>query len=376
MMKRLYVHNFRCLENFDLALSERPSTMLLGRNGAGKTTIGLALEVLQKIARGTSRVRDLVKPEDLTIGHAQAPIRFEIELALRGRNYTYSVAFEFPSGFRELRVAEEKLAVDGDTIFVRELAQVRLARTGPATDPAFRIDWHLVALPIVQEQNADDPLAIFKKWLANILILRPVPSLASGDSEQNASVLNTPNTRVTNVGAWFSAMITDSPTTYSQVSEYLKEVMPDFEKITNPIVGKDTRSMVFHFASGTQHAELALEDLSDGEKCFVIFALTIAVSAAFDPILCFWDEPDSFLAPDEVGQSITSLRRAFRDRGQLIVTSHNPEAIRRFAEANTLYLHRKSHMEPTIVTSVEDMRASGQFEGGFIDALLRGDVAI
>jgi predicted ATPase len=150
--------------------------------------------------------------------------------------------------------------------------------------------------------------------------------------------------------------------------------MPDFQKITNPIFGKETRSLVFHFLKDHRNAELALEELSDGERCFIIFALTIAANAAYGPILCFWDEPDNFLAPDEVGHSITAIRKAFQESGQLIVTSHNPEAIRRFSESNTLYLSRKSHLEPTIVTPIEDMRTSGRFEGGFIDALLRGDV--
>jgi len=374
MIKRLYVNNFRCLENFELALGEFRSVLLLGRNGAGKTTVGLALEVLQRIARGTNRVGDLVKPKDLTNGRTEVPARFEVEVALAGRNYAYSVAFEFPTGFRELRVSDEKLEVDGNAIFTRELAQVRLARTGQATEAAFRIDWHLVALPIVQEHSRDDPLSIFKRWLANILILRPVPSLARGDSEQNAPEFNAPDTQVTNVGAWFSGMVTAAPSTYSQVSEYLVQVMPDFKKITNPVFGKETRSLIFHFLKDRRCAELALEDLSDGEKCFVIFALTIAANAAFGPILCFWDEPDNFLAPDEVGHSVTALRRAFQDSGQLVVTSHNPEAIRRFSEKNTLYFSRKSHLEPPIVTRIEAMRASGQFEGGFIDALLRGDV--
>jgi predicted ATPase len=374
MIKRLYVHNFRCLENFELALGELPSILLLGKNGSGKTTVALALEVLQRIARGTNRVGDLVKPKDLTLGRTQVPARFEVEVTLAARSYAYSVAFDFPVGFRELRVSEEKLTVDGSPIFTRELAQVRLARTGLNTEAAFRIDWHLVALPIVQEQSSDDPLSIFKKWLANILILRPVPSMVTGDSEQNAPQQNTPDTQVTNVGAWFSGMVAAAPSTYSQVSEYLVQVMPDFQKITNPIFGKQTRSLIFHFLKGSQNAELSIEDLSDGEKCFVIFALTIAASVAFGPILCFWDEPDNFLAPDEVGHSVTALRRAFQESGQLIITSHNPEAIRRFSDTNTLYLSRKSHLEPTIVTLVDSMRANGQFEGGFVDALLRGDI--
>jgi ABC-type cobalamin/Fe3+-siderophores transport system ATPase subunit len=374
MIKRLYVNNFRCLENFDLALGELPSVLLLGRNGAGKSTIGLALEVLQRIARGTNRVGDLIKPKDLAHGRTDVPARFEVEVTLAGRNYAYSVAFDFPIGFRELRVSEEKLAVDGNPIFTRELAQVRLARTGRDSEAAFRIDWHLVALPIVQEQSRDDPLYIFKKWLGNVLILRPVPSLARGDSEQNSPQTNTPDTHVTNVGAWFFSMVAAAPSTYSQVSEYLAQVMPDFREITNRDLGGETRRLEIHFLKDQRKAALALEDLSDGERCFIVFALTIAANTAYGPILCFWDEPDNFLAPDEVGHSVTALRRAYLNSGQLIVTSHNPEAIRRFSDTNTLYLSRKSHLEPTIVTSVEDMRASGQFEGGFIDALIRGDI--
>jgi predicted ATPase len=374
MIKRLYIHNFRCLENFELAPEEFSSILLLGKNGSGKTTVALALEVLQRIARGTNRVGDLVKPKDLTIGRTQVPVRFEVEVTLAGQSYAYSVAFEFPIGFRELRVSEENLTVDGSPIFTRELAQVKLARTGQTGEAAFRIDWHLVALPIVQEHSSDDPLSIFKKWLANILILRPVPSLATGESEHNAPHKNTPDIKAKNIGAWFSALVAADPSVYVQVSEYLMAVMPDFDKITNQVFGQESRRLLFHFLNGSKNTELYLEDLSDGEKCFVIFALTIAANAAFSSILCFWDEPDNFLAPDEVGHSITALRRAFQDRGQLIITSHNPEAIRRFSDINILYLSRKSHLEPTIVTSIEHMRTSGRFNGGFIDALLRGDI--
>jgi predicted ATPase len=47
-------------ENFELPLSGNHSILLIGKNGAGKTTVGLALEILQRIARGTNRVGELV----------------------------------------------------------------------------------------------------------------------------------------------------------------------------------------------------------------------------------------------------------------------------------------------------------------------------
>lgn len=371
MIRRIYVHNFRCLENFELPLARLPSALLIGRNGAGKTTVGAALEVLQKIARGTNRVGDLVKPKDLTRGRADVPVRFEIEVELVDKTYAYAVAFEFPDGFRELRVSEEKLLADGRPVFTRDLAQVSLARMGRDQEAKFRIDWHLVALPIVQPQATSDPISVFRQWLANTLIFRPIPSLARGDSEVGTLQ---PNTQVTNIGEWFSGLLASEPSTYAKMDTYLRQVMPDLQDIKNPVIGGQYRNLMVHFSNSTGSMTLPFEDLSDGEKCFMICALTIAANDAYGPLLCFWDEPDNFLAPSEIGQSIVALRRAFQDKGQLIVTSHNPEAIRRFSDENTLILRRSSHLDPTIARSVEDIRSAGGLKGDFVDALLRGDV--
>jgi ABC-type branched-subunit amino acid transport system ATPase component len=127
VIRRFYVHNFRCLENFELPIAGQSSVLLIGKNGSGKTTVGMALEVLQKIGRGTNRVGDLVKPKDFAGGRTDVPMRFEIEIELEGKNYEYVIAFELPAGFKELRVLDEKFTVGGTPVYSREIAQVRLA---------------------------------------------------------------------------------------------------------------------------------------------------------------------------------------------------------------------------------------------------------
>src|SRR5580704_16526425 len=96
VIRRLYVHNFRCLENFELPISGLSSALLIGKNGSGKTTVGLALQILQKIARGTNRVGELVRPQDLSRGRSDVPMRFEIEVELGAKIYRYAIAFELP----------------------------------------------------------------------------------------------------------------------------------------------------------------------------------------------------------------------------------------------------------------------------------------
>ena len=367
MISRLYVHNFRCLENFELPVTGQSSALLIGNNGSGKTSVGLALEILQRIARGTNRVSDLVKQKDLSRGRTDAPMRFEIEVELNARIYGYGIAFEFPAVFRELRVLEEKLTVGGNPVYTREKAQVHLAGTGLEKEVHFSIDPLLTALPIIQQQSTKDPLFVFKQWLARMLILRPIPSLILGDSKEPTLE---PNPQVTNFAAWFSGLLAYAPSAYTKIDEYLKQVMPDLKDIKNPAVGTDSRSLVVQFSNDRGSVKLPFEDLSDGEKCFMICALVLAANDAYGPLLCFWDEPDNFLDLSEVGHFVLALRTAFQYGGQFIATSHNPEAIRRFSDENTLLLYRKSHLEPTIVRPIDDLQVSGDL----VDALILGDL--
>ena len=98
MINRLYVHNFRCLESFELNIGGRPSSLLIGKNGAGKSTIGWALAILQKIGRGVNRVSDLVLQSDFANGRSDLPMRLEIEAIISDRVYKFNLALELPAG--------------------------------------------------------------------------------------------------------------------------------------------------------------------------------------------------------------------------------------------------------------------------------------
>lgn len=366
MIRRFYVHNFRCLENFELSIADRPSVLLIGKNGAGKTTVTLALEILQRIAQGVNRVDDVVKPKDLARGRTDVPMRFEIEVKLVSQTYKYSIAFEFPKGFKELRVLEESLTADGKPVFTRNLAQVHLATT-TQEEAKFLIDWHLAALPIVQERTKKDPLFIFKQWLARTVILRPIPSLIKGNSEQDTLQ---PNAQGTDFGAWFSGLLAYAPAAYAKIDGYLKQVMPDLIDIKNPVIGKDSRSLEVQFSNGQGNVTIPFADLSDGEKCFMLCAMVLAANDAYGGLVCIWDEPDNHLALSEVGHFVAALRKGFQSGGQFLTTSHHPEAIRRFSEENTFVLYRKNHLEPTNVRPLSEINVSGEL----VSALIRGDV--
>ena len=363
MLKRLYIHNFRCLENFELLMKDLPSALLIGKNGAGKSTVGIALEILQSIGRGINRVGHLVRTKDFARGRSDVPIRFEIEVLIDAKLYQYTLALELQKNVEELKIFEEQLIFLGEPIYSRQEASVTLGTAN------FMVDWHLVALPVIQERSEADPLHIFKMWLARMIILAPIPSLMTGES--NGETLE-PKRDGTNFGEWFSGLLGRYPAAYMQIDKYLREVMPDIRDFQNELIGKDFKNMTVQFQANQANLHVDFKDLSDGEKCFFLCAAVLAANQSYGPLFCFWDEPDSFLSLSEVGHFITSLRRAFETNGQILATSHNSEAILTFSNENTLVLDRKNHLEPTLVRLLDDIA----LKEDLIDTLIYADIEL
>ena len=368
MLQRLYVHNFRCLENFELSLKNMSSSLIVGKNGTGKSTIAFVFELLQSIGRGTHRIGQLIQPKDFSRGRSNVPIRFEIEVILDGKLYKYALALELPENFRELRIFEEHLSIAGSPIYERKEAQVTLYNRSQSA-AKFRVDWHLVALPVIQEQSETDPLHVFKVWLAHTIVLAPIPSLMTGYS--HGETLK-PKKDGSNFGEWLSGLLGRYPAAYMYADRYLREVMPDLQDFLNEPIGKDAKNTIVRFEAKSATLNVDFKDLSDGEKCFFLCSVVLAANKYYGPLFCFWDEPDSYLSLSEIGHFITSLRRSFQNSGQIVATSHNEEAIRKFSNENTFVLDRKSHLEPTLIRLLSEI----PLDGDLIDTLILGDIEL
>jgi predicted ATPase len=365
MIERLYVHNFRCLENLALDLTERPSVLVIGKNGSGKSALRQALGVFQKICRGPNRVREWIEGSDFTQHRKHIPMRFEVELTLTAKRFKYAISFEMPENFREARVAEESCLVDGNAIFSRQHSQVTLS--GGAT---FGLDWHVAALPVIKERQGESALQQLKSFLASMILIAPIPALMSGFAEEESSELQED---AANFAAWLNALLSRYPAAYGVLFAYLKTVLPDLESFENVPRGESGKQLLVNFEKeeGGRGLSLEFKKLSDGEKCFFLSALIVAANKVGGPVFCMWDEPDNHLSLPEISHFITQLRKLPQQRGQFIATSHHPETIRRFSDDSTLVFTRQSHLEPTVVRPLADF----SYSGDLIEALVRDEVA-
>lgn len=364
MLQRLYVHNFRCLENFEFKPGDEGSVLLIGKNGSGKSTFAHALKVFQQIGRGVNRVGQLVKPMDASLGRVAVPMRFELQLQLDGQIFDYALAFELPERFKEFRVLEERLAVDGVVLYTRELAQVTVR--GKQAEAQFSIDWHLIALTVIQDPAAVTSLSRLRRWMANMVLLSPVPSRMV--SEATDETLE-PRQDASNMADWLAGLLAQHPSGYASIMSYMQGVMPDMSSFRFEREGKDVKSVLVRFQAGEATHELPFDALSDGEKCFFLCAVLLAANEAYGPVFAFWDEPDNHLSRHEISHFVLNLRRSFPS-GQFLMTSHNDQAFSRFSRENTWVLGRRSHLEPTIIRLVADLPVNGDLN----QAWLAGDL--
>jgi hypothetical protein len=263
---------------------------------------------------------------------------------------------------------DEKLSVDGNVVFSRQRSQVSLQN-----GPTFGLDWHVAALPIINERPGEGPIQQLKTFLASMILLSPVPGEMSGFAEEESFELQE---NASNFVAWLDAILGRYPARYNDITKYLQYVIRDFvsfEFVPRGERGKQLRVQFERDEPGTGGSLpliLDFKKLSDGEKCFFLSAVIAAFNRPDSPVFCFWDEPESHLSLPEISHFITALRRLTNQNGQFIATSHHPEALRCFSDENTLVLMRNSHLEPTIIRSLTEI----PYGNDLIAALLRNEV--
>lgn len=355
MLKRIYINNFRCFENFEFKPTGQPSSLLIGKNGSGKSTLRAAIQLFQTIGRGLSRTSDLLCPDDFFLGNMKAPIHFELEACIDDKEFRYTLSLELPENFKEFRVDEESLMLDGTVLFSRKKALVTVHKSViHMTNAQFNIDWHVVALPIIQDPATSNSINSFRDWLARMVLISPVPQLMGVEAVHGTTEIKED---AENWADWLSGLLDRYPAAYSTIIDFLRTLMEDIDQFGFHKTGTNSKELILRFKNAeTKRAyKTTSANLSDGEKCFFLCAVALAMNKYDGPVLTFWDEPDSHLSLDEVGHFIMEMRRNFDQHGQLIITSHNPETIRRFSDENTWIMGRRSHLEPSVIRPLSEL---------------------
>ncbi len=368
MIKRLYAHNFRCLQNFEFNMTGLNSAFLLGKNGSGKTTIFDVIEIFQKIGQGVTSLKELINKSSFSFDNKSLPIEFELDVVIDKKNFSYRLSIEFPEGFASPRVKSENLLIDQKPTLKRDGGQTAFNDISH-----FLLDWHHIGIPLISVKSDNEPLAIFRNWLRDIIILSPFPRHFLALSKTESTTISR---EAENVLDWAKWLLSSNPSLYTTMSDFLKFRMPDLEVFKwNNNTERDGRELLFTFKEGDGSVDIDFGQLSDGEKIFFLAATVIAAQKNNSTILCLWDEPDNFIGLVELNHFVTACRKAFEashSQAQLIMISHNAQVINNFSNHNIFLVKRTSHLSPTRIEIAETIQYKSKtlvdaFDSGELD---------
>ncbi|MGH9414432.1 MAG: AAA family ATPase [Terriglobales bacterium] len=304
MLTRLYVHNYKCLVNFEF----RPQQVQLvtGANGSGKSTILDVLEMLRGFAvenqalppGNSTRTRWLSDPEQ----------RFEIEVAGNGGTYVYTIAAD-RFGDTGSAVREEHLLFNGKLVLRGSAGTLQSALpTGHGQEP---IQW-------------------FWNWLSGIKTARVNPWAVSSNAQNPAT---NPKYDFSNLAGWYRYLLESDATRAArkQLLAAIREVIPGLEdiSITPPNTGVRAVQASFRDRDGGLF-QVGLDELSEGQR--VMIALYLLIGNLHSGDLLLFDEPDNFVSLREIQPWLMAAMTAVEDAdAQMIIASHHPELLNQLA---------------------------------------------
>lgn len=352
MFKRIYIHNYKCLVNFDLGLQK--TVLLLGPNGAGKTAVLDVMFGLRKLLAGEAKITDQAAfhPSTLTRWQNRGDQVFELEAEVGGESFTYRLEVEHEEGGKRSRIVKENLVGGGTKLFGCELGEVQLFRDDGSEGPAYSTDWSESAMARVVPQASNTRLTAFMDAVRDTVVCALRPARLRADSFGEDSLLDRYGE---NFVDWYRHALQENPGAAYPFVEALRPVIDGFDNVRLLRSGLDSRALILDFIAGGGGAGpggerygLRFDELSDGQRVLIVLYALLHLRGDNGGVM-FLDEPDNFVALPEIQPWLTALVDLCEETPfQAVICSHHPELIDYLGPDYGLVLSRES---PAVTTA-------------------------
>lgn len=355
MFKRLYVDNYKCLVNFELPLQEL--TLLLGTNGAGKTSILDVVFALRQLLSGSAKITDagIFPTRTLTRWQDRNQQVFELQAELKGDTFTYRLEMEHEKVGKRSRITLESLSVDRQPLFRFERGEVHLFRDDHSEGPVFSSDWSESALARVAPRQDNTRLTAFLDFATKVIVCGLYPASFETEAAEEAPLLNRD---ARNFAAWFWHVQLERPDRVADFTTALQDVIHGFQGLRLEKSGLDTRALMVRFDEEGRRYDLRLDEISDGQRALIALYALVRL-AADQGYTLFLDEPENYVALTEIQPWLIELNDACGGTvPQAVLCSHHPELIDYLGPEHGLLLRRETS-GVTRAESVADLPTDG-----------------
>ena len=374
MLNEIYIDNFRSLVNFKLQLSH--FQLWLGDNGSGKTSVLDVIRRIQKIVEGCA-VNDVFSSDDLTSWVKKPTQEFVLKFRVEEDNYEYALSIEHDKNKGTCRILTEELKWNNQTFYLYKDGEAHLFlinRDSGGVDgrPSVTIASNRSFLSEIVEHPNNYPVFRFRKELRNCLIVNPIPVGVSDSAEKEERKLKP---HAENFTMWYRHLLQEDPSIGYSAGEYLKEVLPGYEKLSLNEHG-GYRKLRATFRIENSDISFDFSRLSDGQRQLMIL---YALLAAFKKNLCsilVLDEPDNFVTLREIALWWGALNDICQESSkQAVIISHHPTIVNQMGhmsqtgERNAIWFSRPngSHTVVKPYENVDGLTPAETMERGWME---------
>ena len=346
MLKRLYVHNYKCLVNFEINF-DKDISLFLGTNGSGKSTVFEVLTKLRRVIVGEERVDNIFNNTDVPrwLKYEETDIRFELDIEIENSIYRYLLVKYFERlAFDEFTIKEESLCCNNEIILESKDAKTILASDGkPYPFDETRSSMNRYLSYLTPE---------FLQYLRTMFIVRINPhEMISTINKTNAEI----KTDFSNYAEWFAYLNEKNRRGVSTFENAMRDILPGFDYFRIEQAGQ-AKVLQVDFENKANNKEIItyyFNELSEGQK--VLIALYALVYCTPENSLICIDEPENFLALPEIQPWFDTLYDQCAERGlQALLISHHPKIINLLASDSGYWFSRENNLTRIQKISPED----------------------
>lgn len=324
MLRRLYVDNYKCLVNFELRFDE--ITLLVGRNGAGKTAALDAIYAVRRLLDGRSRITDsdVFPTWSLTRWQTLDVQTCEIDVELEGDVLTYRIEVIHDREKRRARIQREiLLGIDGP-LFDFERGIVQRYRDDHSQGSKFKWDSTESALSRVVSDASNRRLCRFMDFMGSVLVCGLNPASFAAEAMAEDELLARDGSNFVN---WYRHLTQERLDLAFEHTQVMRKVLDDLKSFRLEKIGIDTRALMGLFGDRNHQYSLSFLELSEGQRALIILYALISFAAKPGLMLAL-DEPAHFVGLSEIQPWLIELSDACGTTiSQAVLASNHPEII-------------------------------------------------
>ncbi|MGZ4968481.1 MAG: AAA family ATPase [Methylobacter sp.] len=356
MLKRLYVHNYKCLVNFEINF-DKDISLFLGANGSGKSTVFEVLTKLRRIIIDEEKIESVFDINDNPrwlswTKSTEYNTHFELDIEIGNSIYRYSLVID---SLPISPIIKEEILYRNNEILIESKESLT---TLVDHEKFYSFDESRSSI-----NRYFSYASVFVQYLRTLFVVRINPyEMTSTINKANTDI----KTDLSNYAEWFAHLNEKNRRGVSTFEKAMRDILPGFDYFRIEQAGQ-AKVLQVDFENTAHKKEIItyyFNELSEGQK--VLIALYALVYCTPENSLICIDEPENFLALPEIQPWFDTLYDQCAERGlQALLISHHPKIINLLANDSGYWFSRENNL--TRIQKISPENESGLSIAELID---------